>query len=52
MAALISFITSAHACEHHFQRIVEPKEHLAQRANNRTLVEINFELDCRLFLLR
>ena len=34
------------------QRIVEPNEHLAQGANNRTLAEIKHELDCRLCLLR
>ena len=45
-------MTAPHACEHHFQRIVEPKEHLAQGANNRTLAEIKHELDCRLRLLR
>ena len=42
----------AHAGEHHFQRIVEPNEHLAQGTNNRTLAEIKHELDCGLRLLR
>jgi hypothetical protein len=29
------------------QPIVQPKEHLAQGANNRTLTEIKHELDAR-----
>src|SRR5665647_2259217 len=42
----------AHAREHHFKRIVEPNEHLAQSAVDRTYTEIKHGLDGRLRLLQ
>jgi hypothetical protein len=40
------------AREHHFKRIVEQNEHLAQGAVDRTYTEIKHGLDCRLRLLQ
>ena len=42
----------AYACEHDFQRVVQPFEDLAQSTGDETLAEIKHGPDCRLGLLR